>query len=66
MSGGSSSAQISFAFQQRVRNRHPEGGLAGLGTSPSSMIRCALAALVGLAIGTADSSACVYGCIGAS
>ena len=38
-SGGSSSAQISCAFQQRVRNRHPEGGLAGLGTSPSSTIR---------------------------
>ena len=31
---GASVAQMSWAFQQRVRNRQPDGGLAGLGTSP--------------------------------
>ena len=36
---GSSEAQMSWAFQQRVRNRHPDGGSAGLGTSPSSWMR---------------------------
>ena len=39
ISAGSSSAQIGCAFQQRVRKRQPEGGFAGLGTSPSSTIR---------------------------
>ena len=63
-SGGSSCAQISFAFQQRVRKRQPDGGLAGLGTSPSSMILVRLPRWSGDSIGTADSSACVYGCIG--
>jgi hypothetical protein len=33
-SGGSCSAQIDVAFQQRERKRHPLGGLMGLGKSP--------------------------------
>ena len=36
---GSSTAQISCAFQQRVLKRQPLGGLTGLGTSPSRTIR---------------------------
>ena len=64
MSAGSSSAQIGCAFQQRVRNRQPDGGFAGLGTSPSSTIRLRLPRWPGSSIGTADSSACVYGCDG--
>jgi hypothetical protein len=39
VSPGSCSAQIEVAFQQRVRNRHPLGGLAGLGRSPCSTMR---------------------------
>ena len=39
MSGGSCFAQISWAIQQRVRNRQPLGGLTGEGTSPSSRMR---------------------------
>ena len=38
-SGGSSVAQMSCAFQHRVRNRQPDGGLIGLGTSPVSSTR---------------------------
>ena len=56
------SAQMSCAFQQRVRKRQPDGGFAGLGTSPVSMIRCLCLRASGSRIGTADSSACVYGC----
>src|SRR5213078_1832907 len=48
--------------EQRVWNRQPEGGLIGLGTSPSRMIRLRL--MVGSGIGTAESSASVYGCFG--
>ena len=47
-SAGSSSAQIGCAFQQRVRKRQPDGGFAGLGTSPSSTIRLRLPALARL------------------
>jgi hypothetical protein len=63
---GSSSAQIGCAFQQRVRKRQPDGGFAGLGTSPSSTIRLRLPRCDGSSIGTAESSACVYGCAGES
>ena len=38
-SGGTVVAHTSCAFQHRVRNRQPEGGSAGLGTSPCSRIR---------------------------
>ena len=37
--GGAVVAQTSVAFQQRVRNRQPDGGLSGEGTSPLSRIR---------------------------
>src|SRR5262245_32368627 len=66
LSSGSSSSQIGCAFQQRVRNRHPDGGFAGLGTSPCRTMRCRLPLRFGDSIGTADRRACVYGCIGAS
>ena len=36
-SGGSSWAQISWAKGQRVRNRHPDGGLMAEGSSPSDV-----------------------------
>src|SRR5579872_4929679 len=67
INGGSVVAQISWAFQQRVRKRQPEGGLIGEGTSPVSRIRSRAAASlrVGSGIGTAESSALVYGCSGA-
>src|SRR3954467_71493 len=44
--------------------RQPLGGLIGLGTSPSSTIRSRFAARSGSGIGTAESSASVYGMIG--
>ena len=47
-----------------MRKRQPDGGSAGLGTSPSSTIRLRLPRWFGDSIGTAESSACVYGCIG--
>ena len=56
---GSSRAQRSTAIGQRVRKRQPEGGLAGLGTSPVRMMRSRLASSSGSWIGTADSSAWV-------
>src|SRR5437660_1298973 len=49
-------------IEQRVWKRHPEGGLMGLGTSPSRMIR--LRFTEGSGIGTAERSASVYGCLG--
>ena len=42
---------------QRVWKRQPDGGLIGLGTSPSSRIRLRFTA--GSGIGTAESSASV-------
>ena len=62
--GGAVVAQISVAFQQRVRNRQPDGGLSGDGTSPLSRmrsLRCALSSF-----GAADISAAVYGWLGRS
>lgn len=56
-SGGSTWAQICWASGQRVRNRQPEGGLNGLGTSPTSTIRLRLA--FGTGSGMAESSAIV-------
>ncbi len=64
VSGGSSVAHISCAFQQRVRKRQPDGGLSGVGTSPSSRMRPEAPILV--TSGTADSSARVYGWDGRS
>ena len=59
---GTSSAQTPCAFQQRVRNRQPDGGFAGLGTSPSSTMRVRSALPAGSGTGTAERSAWVYGC----
>ncbi len=58
-------ASSSCLRQQRVRNRQPDGGLAGLGTSPWRMIRSRACSRCGSGSGTADSSACVYGWPGA-
>ena len=63
-SGGSSAAHRSRAFQQRVRKRQPEGGSAGEGTSPESRITSRRVRASGSGTGTAESSACVYGCVG--
>ncbi len=56
---GTFSAQIFSASQQRVRKRQPEGGFAGLGTSPSRIIRFRFSSTRGSATGTAESSAWV-------
>ena len=58
---GSVVVQASCAFQQRVRKRHPEGGFAGLGTSPVKTILVCLRirSCFGLARGTAEISAFV-------
>src|SRR5437660_11233830 len=48
--------------EHRVWKRQPEGGLIGLGTSPSSRIR--LRFIVGSGIATADSTALAAGCFG--
>ena len=42
-----------------VRNGHPDGGLAGLGRSPSRMILERVSSLAGSGMGIADSSAWV-------
>ena len=58
-SGGYSCLQMSCAFQQRGWKWQPDGGLAGLGTSPSSTIRWRWRSCRGSGIGTAESSAWV-------
>ena len=63
-SWGSSCEQISWAFQQRVWKRHPDGGFAGDGTSPTRTIWSRLPRSVGSGTGTAESRAWVYGCVG--
>ena len=60
-SAGTSSAQRSVAFQQRVRNRQPDGGSVGVGASPVSTMRRRPVSTSGSGIGAADSSAWVYG-----
>ncbi|MBB5929115.1 mannosyltransferase [Streptomyces echinatus] len=61
MSGGSSAAHLSCAFQQRVRNRQPEGGEMGDGTSPARRMRSRWGASSSARVtsGTADSRAWV-------
>ena len=64
-SGGSCSAQTSWASGQRVRNRQPDGGLGGrrqLAVDPGGLRR--LPAAAGSATGTASISPRVYGCGG--
>src|SRR5689334_23377578 len=66
-SAGSFVAQMSWAFQQRVRKRQPDGGSTGEGTSPTRRIRFFGGTPRTTAMsGTAESSACVYGCCGFS
>src|SRR3954469_11931917 len=62
--GGSTSAQMLSARQQRVRNRHPLGGSVGVGGSPTRTIRARSRSISGSGIGAADSNAFVYGCAG--
>src|SRR5205823_12619938 len=63
--GGSFSLHTgNCARGHRGWNRHPDGGSIGEGTSPSRMIRFFWAAMSGSGMGTADSSAPVYGCFG--
>ena len=64
ISSGTSTEHRSCAFQQRVRNRQPDGGFAGEGTSPVRTICSRFSRSVGSGTGTADSSAWVYGCVG--
>ena len=56
-SSGTSCAHFARACGQRVRKRHPEGGLIGLGTSPCSKSRSRFRP--GSGIGMADSKAWV-------
>src|SRR5690606_12612233 len=60
--GGTTSAHSFVAIGQRVRNTQPDGGLMGLGMSPWRMTRSRFT--VGSGIGTAESSASVYGWTG--
>lgn len=68
MSRGRSTAHRSRAYGQRVRNGHPVGLSAGLGTSPVSTMRSrggpSSADVPSSMSGTADSRACVYGWAG--
>ena len=65
-SRGIAVVQISCARGQRGWNTQPLGGLAGLGTSPSRTMRRRDRSVCGSGIGTAESSASVYGCCGMS
>ena len=56
---GSSAEQISWVMGQRVWNTQPEGGLAGLGTSPWRMVRWRWRSTAGWGTGTAEMSASV-------
>ena len=58
---GSSVVQISVAHGHRVWKLQPGGGSIGLGTSPCSTSRSRAALRFGSGMGTADSSAFVYG-----
>lgn len=49
------------AFQQRVLNGQPGGGLVAEGTGPVSTMR----SVVSSRLGVAESNASVYGCLGA-
>ena len=63
-SGGSVSSQIAPSFRgQRVWKTQPDGGEAALGMSPSSRIRSRPPPSI---VGTAESSASVYGWCGPS
>ena len=59
---GRSTRQRSKAKGQRGWKRQPAGTSSGLATSPCGTMRSRRS--VGSATGIADSSACVYGCLG--
>ena len=63
---GSTCRQTSIAYGQRVWKWQPDGGLIGLGTSPARMIRSRRFSITGSGIGTAESSALVYGWSGSA
>ena len=63
-SSGTVFAHSSIAIGHRVRNRQPDGGLMGVGTSPFKTIRSRFCC--GSGTGIAESKACVYGCSGFS
>ena len=62
MSGGSITSQVpAIALGHRGWKRQPSGGLIGFGTSPSRSIGLRFRPSSGFGIGTAESSAPVYG-----
>ena len=69
-SGGTTSAQRSIAYGQRVRKTQPEGGASGDGSSPESALRAARASAASPRAasmrGVLASSARVYGWRGAA
>ena len=65
-SGVSTSQTPSWKRGQRGWKLQAAGGLIGFGTSPSSTICFRARPSSGSGIGTADSSAPVYGCFGAA
>lgn len=60
------SRHSSIAIGQRVWKTQPGGGRNGDGTSPTRMMRSRVRSISGSVIGTAESSARVYGCSGFS
>src|SRR5262249_40872781 len=63
-SSGSSFAHRSCANGPRVRNRHSDGGVIALGTSPATPARTLAFSACGSATGAASISPLVYGCAG--
>ena len=63
-SSGTARRHSSMAIGQRGWKTQPGGGWSGLGTSPPSTMRSRRASTAGSGIGTAESSAFVYGCCG--
>src|SRR3989304_9315012 len=55
-----------MAMGQRGWKTQPGGGLSGLGTSPPRIVRSRVSSTAGSGMGTAESSALVYGCSGFS
>src|SRR5688572_18743510 len=64
-SAGARSLQTGMANGQRGWKWQPEGGETADGGSPARTIRCRFRWRLGLATGTAESRAAVYGCWGA-
>src|ERR1700729_2853374 len=60
-SSGSSAAHLSWANGHLVRNRQPDGGLTGLGSSPLMAPPCLARSVVGSGTGMVAISPAVYG-----